>query len=174
MTAPLPAARPGDIVVTRLGARFLGRSYPVTLGRAGVARDKREGDMATPAGILRITGCLYRPDRVPAALVPRWAVPVRPGDLWCDDPASPDYNRQVRAPFAASHECLWRADPLYDLVLLTDWNRPRAVPGRGSAIFLHRWRGPAIPTAGCIAFAPRDLGRIARAAPPGTRIIVRG
>ena len=38
----------------------------------------------------------------------------------------------VRAPYAPSHERLKRADPLYDLILLTDWNWPQATPGHGS------------------------------------------
>ena len=40
----------------------------------------------------------------------------------------------------AENERLRRADPLYDLVILTDWNWPSAERGRGSAIFMHRWR----------------------------------
>ena len=67
---------------------------------------------------------------------------------------------------------LRRADPLYDLVLLTDWNWPDATPGRGSAIFLHRWRRPGFPTEGCIAFRPDHLRQIAALAAPGTRLIV--
>ncbi|MCP6053683.1 hypothetical protein NL338_26220, partial [Klebsiella pneumoniae] len=48
---------------------------------------KREGDGATPAGIHRIAGLLYRPDRLPRPAP--WAEPIGPGDLWCDDPADP-------------------------------------------------------------------------------------
>jgi L,D-peptidoglycan transpeptidase YkuD (ErfK/YbiS/YcfS/YnhG family) len=65
-----------------------------------------------------------------------------------------DYNLMVRAPYPFSAERLFRGDRLYDLVLLTDWNWPRAERGRGSAIFLHRWRGPGRPTEGCVALAP--------------------
>ncbi len=119
----------------------------------------------------RITGLLYRPDRV-APPAP-WARPIRPRDIWSDDPADPGYNRPGRAPCRHSHERLWRADPLYDLVLLTDWNGGLPVPGRGSAIFLHRWRRPGAPTAGCIALSPPDLAWLAARAAPGTRLVVR-
>ena len=78
----------------------------------------------------------------------------------------------MRAPLAASHERLRRPDPLYDLVLVTDWNWPKTRAGRGSAIFLHQWRRPRYPTAGCIAAAQRDLIRLAAQAVPGTRLIV--
>ena len=158
------------MVLTRRGLRFAGRLWPCTIGRGGVRADKREGDGATPVGRHAIVGMLYRPDRI--ARPTRWAVPIRPGDLWSDDPAQEDYNLMVRAPYPHSHEALRRADALYDLVILTDWNWPRAERDRGSAIFLHRWRAPGCPTAGCVAFAPQDLRRIAARITYETRLVV--
>jgi L,D-peptidoglycan transpeptidase YkuD (ErfK/YbiS/YcfS/YnhG family) len=166
--------RQTDLVIDRMGAWFHGRRLPCAIGRGGIARDKREGDGATPAGVHGIVGMLYRPDRIAAAALPDWAVPIGPSDLWSDDPRDEDYNLMVRAPHRWSHERLRRPDPLYDLVLLTDWNWPQAEPGRGSAIFLHRWRAPRRGTAGCIAFAPRDLLWIAWRIRHSTRVIVRG
>lgn len=163
-----------DLVLTPTGARFGGRRLPVTWGRGGIRADKREGDGATPVGTHRIVGMLYRPDRIAATRVPGWASPIHLGDLWCDDPAHPAYNHMVRAPFAASHERLRRADPMYDLVLLTDWNWPDAVPGKGSAIFIHTWRRPCAPTAGCLGFSRENLLWLAARVQPGTRVIVRG
>ena len=160
---------PGDLVLTPMGVRFGGITYPCTIGRGGMRTGKREGDGATPRGVHRITGMLFRPDRI-APPAP-WARPIGPRDLWCDDPAHPAYNRPVRAPFAASHERLRRADRLYDLVLLTDWNAG-GVPGAGSAIFLHRWRKPGHPTEGCIAFRPDHLRRLSARIRPGARLLV--
>jgi L,D-peptidoglycan transpeptidase YkuD (ErfK/YbiS/YcfS/YnhG family) len=105
--------------------------------------------------------------------VPDWALPIGPCDLWSDDPRDPDYNLMVRAPHPFGHERLRRADPMYDLVLLTDWNWPQAVPGRGSAIFLHAWRRPGHPTAGCVAFDAADLRWIARSLTHQGRLIVQ-
>jgi L,D-peptidoglycan transpeptidase YkuD (ErfK/YbiS/YcfS/YnhG family) len=162
-----------DLVVTRWGTRFLGRQFPSVVGRGGIVDGarKREGDGATPRGTHRIVGMLYRPDRLSG--LPGWALPIGPADLWSDDSDDPAYNKMVRAPHRFSHERLRRADPLYDLVLITDWNWPIAEPGRGSAIFIHRWRRPHYPTAGCVAFAPDDLRWIAGRMTPGTRLIVR-
>jgi len=56
---------------------------------------------------------------------------------------------------------------------LTDWNWPNAEKGRGSAIFIHRWRKPGHPTEGCIAFRPRDLVWIAQRVTDQTRLIVK-
>lgn len=162
--------RGGALVLTPRGLRFGGRTWPCAIGRGGVTGDKREGDGATPRGVHHVTGTLYRPDRV--ARPAPWAEPILPGDLWSDDPGAPDYNLAVRAPYAASHEALRRPDPLYDVVLTTDWNWPVATPGCGSAIFLHQWRRPGYPTAGCIALPRPVLHRLAAEIAPGTPIIV--
>ncbi|MCB4378864.1 L,D-transpeptidase family protein [Synechococcus sp. MU1644] len=161
---------PRDMVVTSRGMRFAGRWFPCTIGKGGISDTKREGDGATPRGCHRIVGMLYRPDRM--APPTDWAVPIRPGDLWSDDSDDDDYNQMVRAPYAPSHERLRRADPLYDLVILTDWNWPYAVKGRGSAIFMHRWRRPGYPTEGCIGLRPDDLRWIALRIGYETRLIV--
>lgn len=159
-----------DMVLGPMGLRFAGRVWPCTIGRGGVRAAKREGDGATPAGVHRIVGMLYRPDRM--ARPTDWALPIRPGDLWSDDPGHEDYNLMVRAPYPQSHERLRRGDRLYDLVIVTDWNWPRAERGRGSAIFLHRWRGPGVPTEGCVALRPDHLRCVARRISYRTRLIV--
>lgn len=162
--------RPTDLVVTPLGLRFLGRRFPCTVGRGGIRTHKREGDGATPRGIHGLIGMLYRPDRM--ARPADWARPIGPCDLWSDDPTHEDYNLMVRAPYAHSHERLRRADPMYDLVILTDWNWPQAERGAGSAIFIHAWRRPGAPTEGCVALGARDLAWIAPRIRFGTRLIV--
>lgn len=163
--------KPLDMVFGPMGLRFMGRRFACSIGRGGISARKHEGDGATPVGVHRIVGMLYRPDRM--ARPTDWAVPIRPGDLWSDDPKDPDYNQMVRVPYAPSHEVLRRADPLYDLVILTDWNWPYAVPGRGSAIFMHRWRRPCYPTEGCIGMRAGDLAWIAPRIRFATRLIVR-
>ena len=162
---------PDDLVLTPMGLRFRGRHYPCSVGRGGLTACKREGDGATPIGVHRIVGMLYRPDRLvrPAD----WAVPIGPGDIWSDDPEDRHYNLMIRKPYPHSHEVLRRADPLYDLVLITDWNWPEAKPGHGSCIFLHQWRRPHYPTEGCIAFRRDHLVDIAGKIQPSTRLIVR-
>ena len=161
---------PDDLVLTPRGVRFQGQLYPCTIGKTGITRNKREGDKATPAGIHRIVGMLYRPDRIPAP-VP-WAMPIGTRDLWSDDGTQGDYNSLVQAPYPHSHEVLRRADPLYDLVILTDWNWPDAVAGRGSAIFIHQQRRPGYPTEGCVAFSRAHLHQIAVRLTRHSRLIV--
>jgi len=134
-----------------------GRRFACAIGWGGVRTDKREGDGATPAGRFPLRRVLYRPDRVAP---PRTALPIAPlspGDGWCDDPAHPLYNRQVRLPHEASHEELWRSDRVYDLIVILGHNDAPVVRGLGSAVFLHVAQPDYAPTAGCVAVAEGDL-----------------
>ncbi|GHC56479.1 hypothetical protein GCM10007315_19780 [Gemmobacter tilapiae] len=161
------------MIVTPQVAHFRGRFLPCSIGRSGLiaAGEKREGDGATPLGRHRILGLLYRPDRLSRPTP--WATPIGPTDLWSDDPADPAYNSPVRHPHGFSHEKLRRCDPMYDLILLTDWNYPHAAPGKGSAIFVHTWRAPRRATAGCVAFSRSDLRWLAGHLMPGATLIIQ-
>lgn len=158
------------LVLTPRGLRFGQRLFPCTIGRNGRTSAKCEGDSATPRGVHRISGLLYRPDRLPRPAP--WAVAIEPRAIWSDDPADPNYNHMLKCPHPYRHESLRRSDPLYDLVLLTDWNWPDARPGHGSAIFLHQMRRKGYPTEGCIALSRTHLHWLAPRTPPGTRLIV--
>ena len=153
-------------------ARWGDRTMRCALGRAGVTRDKREGDHATPAGAMAMRRALYRSDRVapPATALPLAA--IAPEDGWCDAPADPAYNRPVRLPHPASAEALWRADGLYDLLVVLGWNDDPVVPGRGSAIFLHLRAEDGSPTEGCVALARDDLLAVVAAADRDSQVVI--
>ena len=158
------------MILTPSGLRFRGQIFPCTIGKGGISAQKREGDGATPMGTHAIVGMYYRPDRLRAPQP--WAQPIGYTDLWSDDSSDVEYNHHVRAPYTYSHENLHRADPLYDLVLVTDWNWPRSVPGKGSAIFVHQYRRKGFPTEGCVALRRDHLYWIASRITLGTRMIV--
>ncbi|HZP21174.1 MAG TPA: L,D-transpeptidase family protein [Bauldia sp.] len=145
---------------------------PCALGRRGVVRDKREGDGGTPAGTLLPVALLHRADRLlrPPTFLP--SAPIARDDGWCDDPGDRNYNRQVRLPFRAGHERLWRDDALYDLVIVLDWNLAEPIPGKGSAIFLHLASSGFAPTAGCIAIDLATMRRLLAGMTPATRLSV--
>lgn len=161
---------PYDIVVRPTGVKFMGRHFPCTIGRGGITDNKVEGDGTTPRGIHTIEGVLYRPDRMTPP-VPH-ATPIKVNDGWCDAPNHPDYNHKIQKPFPHSHEDLRRCDPMYDLILITNWNWPNAIAGKGSAIFIHQWRRPGYPTAGCIGFSRLHLQWITQNLRPESRLIV--
>ena len=137
--------------------RWRGRQFACAIGRGGVRSNKREGDGATPAGRFPLRRVLYRPDRMAP---PRTALPIAPlspRDGWCDDPDHSLYNQALRLPHDARHEELWRADRVYDLIVILGHNDAPVVPGAGSAVFLHVARPDYAPTAGCVAVAAGDL-----------------
>jgi L,D-peptidoglycan transpeptidase YkuD (ErfK/YbiS/YcfS/YnhG family) len=118
---------------------------------------KREGDGATPRGLLRLREVFYRADRVarPCTRLPVRA--IRPADGWCDADGDRNYNRPVLLPYQASAEAMWRTDGLYDLLGVLGHNDLPRRQGRGSCIFLHIAHEDLAPTAGCIALARKDL-----------------
>ena len=173
MTLP-PLPRRHDMIVTRWGARFMGRHIPCAIGRGGMTDSKHEGDGATPRGVWMLAAGMYRADRRAAPHTTLSLRPIGPPDRWSDDVDDPQYNQHVRGySYGFSHEKLRMGAPLYDVFLISDWNWPVATPGQGSAIFVHNWRRPRFPTAGCIAFAPKDLNWILARWQIRNRIIVR-
>lgn len=170
-----PVERLGDLVVGAWGARFLGRRFACSIGRGGVVPEmaKREGDGTSPAGVWRLTGLYWRADRSRRPLTVLAAVPLGPQQGWAEDPEDPDYNLPIKHPHPFPADRMTRGDPLYDICAITDHNAAPAVPGAGSAIFVHLWRRPRWPTAGCIAFRRADLEWILARWQPRSRLVIR-
>jgi len=146
------------------------RKFRCALGKGGVARDKREGDGATPLGKFPLREVLYRPDR---EAPPPTKLPLRtltPQDGWCDEPGASTYNRMVSLPHTHRHERLWREDHIYDLIIVVGYNDAPVISGHGSAIFIHLMREDCAPTEGCIAFARDDLLEILATLEPESTI----
>ena len=160
-----------DLNVTKWGLHFAGRFFPASIGKTGITANKREGDNATPSGNHRIISVLYRPDRV--AKPCNWANIIKPRDIWSDDVKDPNYNKIGKHPYGYHHEVLSRSDPLYDIILLTDWNWPLPIKGKGSAIFVHSWRKPRHPTEGCVALDSNHLLWITKRLKPYSKMIVK-
>ncbi|WP_308721069.1 L,D-transpeptidase family protein [Komagataeibacter xylinus] len=133
---------------------------PAIIGAGGIKTRKIEGDHATPAGILPLRRVFYRADRVASPVCHLPVEPLSPLDGWCDDPASPDYNRHVTLPHPARHERLWREDHVYDIVVVLGYNDAPVHSGAGSAIFLHLPPKGGRPTEGCIALPEPELRRL--------------
>lgn len=152
-------ARPGNPAQGFLQA---GKAvFPCALGRSGISANKHEGDGATPLAAMRILSGYFRNDQFSGGRRTRLAMaPIGPNLGWCEVPEDRNYNRPVKIPYGASHERMRRADRLYDVCLVLDWNIAPRRRGRGSAIFFHLARPGFTPTQGCVAVTARTMARL--------------
>ena len=147
---------------------------PVTarIGSAGVGRAS-ETTSRTPAGTFTLTQAFGRAGNPGTALPYRV---INANDYWISDVNSSRYNQFYECapgtcPFnTAAGEHLWDAGSSYDYAVVIDYNRWPAVPGAGSAFFLHVTNGA--PTAGCVAIDRGSLTAILRWLTPGARPLI--
>lgn len=162
--------------------RQVGPPVPVVVGRNGVG-PKREGDGRSPQGMFSLGPAFgYAPQPPAGVRIPYRA--MAPASVCVDDTGSAFYNLVFDADTLsgakdwASAETMRRdlapGDQLYELGVMVRYN-PSRVPGAGSCIFLHLWRGPESPTAGCTAMAKEDFLEILRWLDPGADpLLVQG
>jgi D-alanyl-D-alanine dipeptidase len=128
--------------------------WPAVVGRNGVGK-RAEGDGRSPSGAFML-GAAFGRAEAPEGL----RYPYRfldESDRWVEEISSPFYNRWVRCPASVSGE----AEDLdgvmqYKHALAVRYN-DEAVPGAGSAIFMHVWKGPGVGTAGCTAISDENM-----------------
>lgn len=149
-------------------------AIPVTIGRTGMIPGngwltypesyphKQEGDGKTPVGIYPILFAYgYAPiEEVPAMKVPY--LPVTKQMRCVDDPKSKHYNKlvdldEIAHPYWDSAEEMYRDDDLYKWGLVMDYNFTQVKQGAGSCVFVHLWRSPESPTAGCTAMTEENF-----------------
>jgi L,D-peptidoglycan transpeptidase YkuD (ErfK/YbiS/YcfS/YnhG family) len=134
------------------------------LGKRGVSAHHREGDDTTPAGAFGIGPVIYGVAADPGVAYPYRRIVC--GDWWDEDPRSPAYNTFVqlrcgeRPSFGGASEPLWLSPSAYAYFALVDYNTHPAVPGAGSAIFIHVSFGA--PTDGCVALPRGELVELLR------------
>jgi len=146
--------------------------FHCALGRGGLSAFKREGDGATPLGAMRIISGFHKPLARP---LPQSAVlsrRLRSSDGWCDASGDANYNRPVRLPYRTSAETMLRADCLYDIGFVLDWNICPRRMNCGSAIFFHLAKTGFPPTEGCIALSRRNMERLMPHLTRRTKLIV--
>jgi len=156
--------------VSEPGILLAEKTYRCALGREGIGTKTKEGDGITPVGRYALRQVFFRADRIdrPQTCLPVQVIERNLG--WCDDPQSPLYNQQIKKPFSANHEDLWRDDALYDIIVVIGYNDDPIVPGKGSAIFMHVAKPHYEPTAGCIALSLSDLLEVLALCGPETEM----
>jgi L,D-peptidoglycan transpeptidase YkuD (ErfK/YbiS/YcfS/YnhG family) len=146
---------------------------PVLFGKNGLAwgsglagqeeqgLHKKERDGRAPAGIFAIGEVFGYDAKLPGGGDYPYHQ-VNEGDIWSDDPRSPNYNRHIvidpkNPPDNYSHEKMRSGDFAYHWLVEIRHNSDPPVPGQGSAIFFHIRRGVNRATTGCTTMAEPEL-----------------
>jgi L,D-peptidoglycan transpeptidase YkuD (ErfK/YbiS/YcfS/YnhG family) len=174
VVAPSARSTTATLTVSECGRRVFG-PWRAHVGRHGLSSRHREGDGTTPTGTFALGSTVYGLDPNPGVQLGYHR--LRCGDWWDEDSRSPAYNtfRHVACgttpPFGGGSEALWRATVAYREFAVVQYNVGPAVPGRGSAIFLHDDTGHA--TNGCISLPRLDLIRLLQRLRTGASISIR-
>ncbi len=141
------------------------------IGKNGIGRKNREGDLKTPKGVYRIRRIYYRKDKF---LNLKSGIPIfklKRNDKWCVDPKSKRYNSYFRKNINCRYESLFRDDEVYDLILVLDYNLNKVKKFKGSAIFLH-CIGNKKFTEGCVSLKKDSLRKIIKKLSPRSKVII--
>ena len=127
------------------------------IGKQGMVEpgQKLEGDMKTPIGLYAIKQA-FGTELIHSNMD---FLHITAEDKWIDDVSSPNYNQHVKGECdAKSFENMNR--DTYQLGAVIEYNMNPVKPGAGSAIFMHIWKSPKTPTAGCVAMAKVDMKNV--------------
>jgi L,D-peptidoglycan transpeptidase YkuD (ErfK/YbiS/YcfS/YnhG family) len=154
---------------------LLYKSYKLkcTIGKSGIKKFKKEGDLATPKGLFKLGILYYRKDRnkrLESKLKKR-VIKKKMG--WCDDSRSKKYNREICFPFKYKAEKLYRKDKIYDIFINIKYNYSPAIKDKGSAIFLHIANKKYKATRGCIGIQKKDFLKILPLINKNTKILIK-
>ena len=150
------------------------RHYKIkcAIGKRGISKNKKEGDLCTPKGKFKFEFLLYRKDRLKNLItkIPKMVIKKNMG--WCDDPLSKKYNQLIKFPFSKNAEKIFLKRNSYDLILVMNYNRNPVIPFKGSAIFLHLANKKFSSTKGCIAIKKKDFLKILPSINKKTKIVI--
>lgn len=150
-----------------------GIAFDVTLGKNGMIwgdglilfedpiSKKVEGDNKTPVGAYAIEAVYGYAAAADVDFVKLPYLQVHKNLKCVDDPESEYYNqlvdeREVEKDWNSAEDML-RDDHLYKWGIIIDYNRSHIKKGKGSCIFMHLWRTPETPTAGCTAMTEENM-----------------
>ena len=136
---------------------YLKYKIKCSIGKEGITRNKKEGDLKTPKGKFKLKLIFYRKDKIKILKTSLKKIAIQKNMGWCDDIKSKKYNKLINFPFKYSAEKLWRKDNIYDVAIVLNYNLNPVKKNKGSAIFLHIAKKNYIPTRGCIAINEKDM-----------------
>ena len=149
------------IIINHSGyLKYKNYKFRCAIGKAGVGKKKFEGDGVTPKGTYKIIQIYYRKDRIKKTKSKMKIVEINKNMGWCDDSKSKKYNQLIKLPSKYGYEKFYRADNLYDLILVLNYNIKPIIKNKGSAIFIHLAKRNYSATKGCIGLSKRNLLKI--------------
>ena len=134
--------------------------FKCSIGRNGIKRFKKEGDLITPKGTFKLGIIYYRKDKIKYLNCKLKKKIIKNNMGWCDDSLSTKYNKEIRFPFKWGAEKLYRKNRIYDMFINILYNQKPIKKNKGSAIFLHLTNSKYRPTKGCIAVLKKDFLKI--------------
>ena len=156
----------------------VGDAIPIVVGENGMGYDpvwysaskpsptgpvKHEGDGRSPAGVFEIGTAFGFDSTGPTA---RKYIPLTAATECVDDVKSEHYahiverNKVLKVDWNSSEKM--RDIGVYKLGMVVNYNVAKTVPGNGSCIFLHIWKGPGRGTAGCTAMNEAALEELVK------------
>ncbi len=158
------------IIVNKNGTLIHNKKlFKCAIGKAGIAKKKKEGDRKTPAGIFSLGKVFYRSDRIKNLKTKLKKIKITKNMAWCDDPNDKNYNKLIflKKP---NKEMLYRKDRLYDIIVIINYNIRPVKKGKGSAIFMHIAKQKYSGTMGCVALNKKDLLQLLKTISTNTKI----
>ena len=149
-----------NIIIKKHFLFYKGYKLKCSIGKSGIKKSKKEGDLATPKGVFQL-GCLYyRNDRIKKLKSKLKKKIIKKNMGWCNDSKSKKYNKEIYFPFKYKAEKLYKKNGIYDLFIDIKYNSKPIIKNKGSAIFLHIAQNKYKPTQGCVALSKKDFLKI--------------
>ena len=162
-----------NITIKKHFLLYKGYKLKCCIGKSGIKRFKKEGDLATPKGIFKLDLLYYRKDRNKSLKCKIRKRVIKKSMGWCDDSRSKKYNQEITFPFKDGTEKLYIKDKMYDIFINIKYNHSPIVKGNGSAIFLHLANIKYKPTKGCVAILKKDFLKILPLINKNTKISIK-
>ena len=161
-----------NIKINKNHLLYKGYKLKCCVGKSGIKKGKKEGDLATPKGTFKLGHLYYRKDRIklPKCKIQKKIIKKNTG--WCNDTKSNKYNKEVKLPYKYSTEKLYRNDKIYDLLIVIKYNFSPVIKKKGSAIFLHISKKNYKPTEGCVAIKKKHFLKLIPLIKKKTKILI--
>ena len=142
------------------------------LGKRGINKKKREGDLVTPKGLFKMKYVLFRKDRVKKLKTKLKKIAIQKDMGWCNDSRSTKYNKLIKKPFNYTFEKLYKKNNTYDIIIVLNYNSNPVVKNKGIAIFIHVAKKNYKKTEGCIALKKKDLLKLLTEIKTSTKVMI--